>query len=114
MLWPQWRMQCHQSVHLCILPSTRSRFPYEQVSRNITCIKGLEQFSLKSLMYRTPAECSTVNDTMPGMEYHAVMRAHSPGTYTTFYCKAKPSIHVSYKLDPSLTVWLSLVSWAPI
>ncbi|ELT90464.1 hypothetical protein CAPTEDRAFT_222725 [Capitella teleta] len=57
---------------------------------------------------KIPPQCSALNDTMPGMEYNAVMRAHNPGTYTTFYCKAQPFIKVKYNLDPTLTVWLSL------
>ena len=53
--------------------------------------------------------CEGLNET--GIEYHAKMMAHKPSkTYTTYYCRSHPVIKVNYKFNPTLTVWLSMVS----
>ena len=59
---------------------------------------------------RSPPECSVLNETMPSVEYSAQFKAHNPSTYSTFFCKSRPLIKVKHNLDPSLTVWLNLVS----
>lgn len=56
---------------------------------------------------RSPAVCEIMNST--GVEYHAQMRGHhNPRSYSTRLCRAKPVIHINYKLDPTLTVLLTL------
>lgn len=55
---------------------------------------------------RSPAVCEVVNST--GVEYHANMRGHNHKVFPAPPCRSKPVIHIRYKLDPTLTVMLTL------
>lgn len=57
---------------------------------------------------RSPEVCESINETITGIEYHAQMKAHKPKVYSTYYCRSRPVIKANYKLNPGLTVWLTL------
>ena len=50
--------------------------------------------------------CESVNDT--GIIYHAQIVGHK-SRYYPYRCRLKPVIQINYRLDPTLTVMLSLV-----
>ena len=57
--------------------------------------------------------CENMNET--GVEYHARMQAYRPTFLFTpkpsfYYCQSRPVIKIHYKFNPTLTVWLTLVS----
>ena len=53
--------------------------------------------------------CEALNET--GIEWHGEMRAHKPkSTDPMYFCRSRPRIQVHYKFNPSLSVWLTLVS----
>ncbi|KAI0222843.1 Transmembrane protein 219 [Lamellibrachia satsuma] len=57
----------------------------------------------------SPDRCENVNDTMSNVDYSArIVAQQRRSHYTTYYCRARPFIRVHYKLDPTLTVWLTL------
>ena len=55
---------------------------------------------------RSPDVCESVNDT--GVVYQAQIVGHKSRVYP-YRCRMKPVIQISYRLDPTLTVMLSLV-----
>jgi hypothetical protein len=56
---------------------------------------------------RSPEMCESVNDT--GIEYHArMMPQHAKNMFTSYYCRSRPLIRVNYKINPSLTMMLTL------
>lgn len=55
---------------------------------------------------RSPAVCEALNST--GVEYHANMRGRNSRDYATRPCRSKPVVHIKYRLDPTLTVLLTL------
>ena len=70
-------------------------------SQWLTCI-------VSACVCRSPDTCeSAINDT--GVVYQAQIVGHKSKFYP-FRCRMKPVIQISYRLDPTLTVMLSLVS----
>ena len=57
-------------------------------------------------VYRSPETCESVNDT--GVIYQAQIVGHK-SRFFPYRCHMKPVIQISYRLDPTLTVMLSLV-----
>lgn len=55
---------------------------------------------------RSPQRCEILNDT--GVEYHALMKTYKQKLYSASSCRGRTVIHARYKLDPRLTVLLSL------
>jgi len=55
---------------------------------------------------RSPDMCESINDT--GIIYQAQIVGHKSKFYP-YRCHTKPVIQISYRLDPTLTVMLSLV-----
>jgi len=58
------------------------------------------------MMCRSPEVCESINDT--GIIYQAQIVGHKSRFYP-YRCRMKPVIQISYRLDPTLTVMLSLV-----
>ncbi|KAL5016014.1 hypothetical protein ScPMuIL_005603 [Solemya velum] len=58
---------------------------------------------------RRPETCSSSNET--GVEYHSRMMGYPKKTespYSAYVCHRKPLLRVSYKLNPNLTMMLSM------
>lgn len=55
---------------------------------------------------RSPQRCEILNDT--GVEYHALMKTYKQKLYSSSSCRGRTVVHARYKLDPRLTVLLSL------
>jgi len=55
---------------------------------------------------RSPDMCESINDT--GIIYQAQIVGHKSRFYP-YRCRTRPFIQISYRLDPTLTVMLSLV-----
>ncbi|KAK2193500.1 hypothetical protein NP493_12g09000 [Ridgeia piscesae] len=56
----------------------------------------------------SPDRCESLNGSL-GNDYTArIVAQQRRSHYATYYCRARPFIRVQYKLDPTLTVWLTL------
>jgi len=83
---------------------------------NLSCSCGVKttdsplhlNFAFAVCVRRSPEVCESVNDT--GIIYQAQIVGHKSKFYP-YRCRMKPVIQISYRLDPTLTVMLSLVCY---
>jgi len=89
----------------CAVPGQRSC----NVVQIYTCVYFQASHYVFPTSSRHPQSCESLNDT--GVEYHASILGHRAtflGSAAERDCKARTLIKINYKLDPTLTVLLSL------